>query len=203
VPPGGAAVEMKIPLEQALEEVRPLLFGSACATPTPEQWDTIFLWQNAERVPRQMVKKLQRALLIRERLDRQLHEADKWLRLHVENYDVVVVHSTNAEAPAGGLTGGQMNWKADIKPISIDSEALQEALQREFGETPGRPLSAPNVENLLVQYFKETNRKPSQDDAIKYVKAKASGRKFDRDGARDSYKRLVGQPVLKRGRPSS
>ena len=191
-----------IPLEQAREEVRALLFGSKCAAPTQEQWDIIFLLQNADRVPRQMVKKLQRALLVREQLDQQLHEADKWLRLHVENYDVVPVHSTNAEAPAGGLTGGLTHWKADIEPISIDSEALQQALQREFGETSGRPLSAPNVEKLLVQYFKETNRNPSQDAAIKYVEANAQGRKFNRDSARSTYKKLAPHPVT-RGRPRS
>jgi hypothetical protein len=191
---------MKIPLEQALEEVRARLFSSACATPTPEQWDTIFLWQNAERVPRQMVKKLQRALLIRGQLDQQLREADKWLRLHVENYDIVPVHSTNAEAPTGGLTGGQMHWKAGIKPVSIDSATLQTALQRAFGEVSSRPLSISDVEGLLGKYIDETNRNPTQGAAIEYLQA--LHRKFDRKNARVTYKKLAPGPVM-RGRPRS
>jgi hypothetical protein len=188
-------MEMKIPLEQAREEVRARLFGTACAMPTQEQWNTIFLLQNAERVPRQMQKKLQRALLVREQLDRELFEADKWLRTHVENYDVVTVHSTNAQ----GFIGG---WEAGIEPILIDSDALQNALQREFGEGSDRPLSAPDIGRILGQYLKETNKRPNQNAAIEYLKANAQGRPYSRDRAKALYKNLSPHPV-KRGRPGS
>jgi hypothetical protein len=182
-------VEMKIPLEQAREEVRARLFGSKCAAPTQEQWDLIIdvRFQNPERFPNELRKKLERALLVREIMDQQLSKADKWLRQNGFDYPVVVI---------------RQNFAATIEPVAFDANALQQALQKEFGDPADRPLSAADVGKLLVQYLKTTNGKPSQDAAIKYVEASEPGRKFNRDSARAAYKKLAPNPVA-RGRPRS
>lgn len=180
---------MKIPLEHAREEVRVRLFGSKCATPTQEQWDLILnvRFNNAGRIPIELKKKLERALLVREMMDQQLGKADRWLRQNGFDYPVKVI---------------RQDFKATIEPVEFDAEALQQALQASFAETADRPLSAQAVERLLLEYLQKTNGKPSQDGAIKFVEAGASGRKFNRESARTAYKKMAPNPVT-RGRPRS
>jgi hypothetical protein len=151
------------------------------------------LFSTGDRVPRKLQPRLERALLLREQLNQQLYEADKWLRLHVENYDVVPVHSTNAEAPTGGLTSGATRWQANIAAVLIDSDALHIALSSAFGEDDQRrPLSDSDMESMLRGYLSTTEPHPVPVIARGHFEAGAVALKAGADGQPPVGKAVAG-----------
>jgi hypothetical protein len=130
-------------------------------------------------------------------MDRQLEEADHWLRKNGFNYQIT------ERKRVGGTDDALGGRSISIEPVTFDAQVLEGALQKTFGDPAMRPLSAPDVEKLLAQYLKENPIKRSQDAALVFLKIQAQERKYDREGAKRKYKELIGQSALTRGRPRS